>query len=489
MKKHIPNFHWPVWHSSYVTLTALIPVGLQAAKPVEKSLPETKPNILFILADDLGYGDLGCYGNTIVKTPVIDGLSKESMRFTDCYAGASVSSPSRCCLMTGMNTGHSRIRGNMCKVGGLQGEREGMPGLVRRTNLQSSDSTIANVLHHQGYKTCLVNKWHLDGFDTTAGPLDRGFDEFYGWLIYEPRSQNYYPSIRWRNRESYVIQPNLDGQHGDHNTDRSTDEAIDFIKRMAGGVTKEGCCMAAEKVCSKQQQPFFLYLAYNAPHVPLDAKDRVLYENSGLPLNDQLYASLISQMDSNIGRVLETLKTLGLDTNTIVVFASDNGGASAAQVKVLKLNANLRGWKGELYEGGIRVPMMVRWPGKIKPGSVTDQPCYFPDFFPTFAKLAGVEVDKTDGENLLPLLTGKTKKLPSRFLYWEQFPKKGLSQGVRYGDWKAIRLNLDQPWELYNLKTDPSETTDLSKQNPQIIAKINKYIAGARTESECWPVD
>jgi len=467
-------------------LAALLPTVSQATKPAEK------PNILFILADDLGFGDLGCYGNKIIQTPVIDKLCGEGMHFTNSYAGASVSSPSRCCLMTGLNTGHGRIRGNTCKVGGLQGPREGISGLVRRTNLMPEDITIAELLQKQGYRTCLVNKWHLDGFDSTATPMDRGFDEFYGWLIPEAASQNYYPSVRWRNREKYTIEANLNGQHKDHNTDRSTDEAISFIERTA------------------QKQPFFLYLAYNAPHVPLDAKDRTLYLNSGLPEVDQSYAALVSHMDENIGRVLAKLKELGLDKNTIVVFASDNGGATAAEVKELKLNGNLRGFKGELWEGGIRVPLMVRWPGHIKQGTVSDQPCYFPDFFPTFAKVAGVtnleesvrgmlrqkmntdyfaptKESVTDGVDLMPALKGK--KLPNRKLYWEQFPKTGLSQAVRFGNWKAIRLSLDKPWMLFNLKTDPGETTDVATQNPKIISEINLYVATARRDSPCWPVD
>lgn len=465
---------------------ALLPLASHAVKPAEK------PNILFILADDLGYGDLGCYGNKVIQTPVIDGLCGEGMHFTNSYAGASVSSPSRCCLMTGLNTGHGRIRGNTCKVGGLQGPREGVPGLVRRTNLMPEDVTIAELLRQQGYRTCLVNKWHLDGFDSTATPLDRGFDEFYGWLIPEAASQNYYPSVRWRNREKFTIEANLNGQHGDHNTDRSTDEAIAFMERTVG------------------KQPFFLYLAYNAPHVPLDAKDRHLYLHSGLPEVDQSYAALVSHMDENIGRVLQKLHDLGLDKNTLVVFASDNGGATAAEVKELKLNGNLRGFKGELWEGGIRVPLMVRWPGHVKPGTVSNQPCYFPDFFPTFAKLAGVtdleesvrgllrqkmetdyfaptKTSVTDGVDLMPALKGK--KLPVRMLYWEQFPKTGLSQAVRFGSWKAIRMSLDKPWMLYNLQSDPGETTDVAAQHPNVVASINAYVATARRDSPCWPVD
>jgi arylsulfatase A-like enzyme len=389
--------------------------------------------------------------------------------------------------MTGMNTGHSRIRGNMCKVGGIEGDREGI-GTVRRTNLQPEDRTIAAVLHENGYRTCLVNKWHLDGFNPDAGPLDRGFDEFYGWPIIEPRSHNFYPDVRFRNRERYEIPANQNGQHGDHNTDRSTDEAIDFLKRMAGGTAKEGRDKAAASAV-KQSQPFFLYLAYNVPHVPLDAKDRKLYENSGLPVTDQSYASLISHMDECIGKVLQTLRDLGMEENTIVVFASDNGGAKAANVETLKLNGNLRGWKGDLYEGGIRVPVIVRWPGFVKEGSVSHQPAYFPDFFATFSRLTGSGSEGTDGVNLLPVLTGKQEKLPERFLYWEQFPKKGISQAVRYGDWKAVRMQQDEPWQLYNLKKDIEESTDVASKNPKILAKIEDYVSTARTESECWPIE
>lgn len=445
-----------------------------------------KPNILFILADDLGYGDLGCYGNNVIQTPVIDGLSAEGIRFTDFYAGASVSSPSRCCLMTGKHTGHARIRGNMCKTGGIEGIREGLPGTVRRTNLQPEDKTIANVLKENGYYSCLVNKWHLDGFDLNAGPLDRGFDEFYGWLIHEPRSHNFYPDIRWKNRERYEISANLNGKNGDHNTDRSTDEAIDFLKRMAGGISKDSCDKAASKAVGK---PFFLYLSYNAPHVPLDAKDRKLYENSGLPVNDQSYAALISHMDESIGKVLKVLKEMGFEDNTIVVFASDNGGASAAKVETLKLNGNLRGWKGELYEGGLRVPVIIKWPGKVKKGSVSHQPAYFPDFFATFSAISGsVSENGSDGINLLPVITGQKKKIAGRMLYWEQYPRDGISKAVRFGYWKAIKMQEGKSWQLFNLERDPTESKDVSSENPGILKKIEKFANTAHTESECWPV-
>lgn len=431
-----------------------------------------KPNILFILADDLGYGDLGCYGNKVIQTPNIDKLADDGVRFTDCYAGASVSSPSRCCLMTGMHTGHARIRGNMCRVGGIEGTREGMPGTVRRTNLQPQDSTIANVLSNNGYVTCLVNKWHLDGFDANAGPLDRGFQEFYGWLIREPQSHNFYPTVRYRNREEYIISDNLNDKKIDHNTDRATAEAIDFIR-------------------SNQSNPFFLYLAYNSPHVPLDAKSWGDYKDMDLSDNDKSYAALITHMDECIGNILAELKKLNLDKNTIVIFASDNGGAKAANTEKLILNADLRGWKGDLYEGGIRVPLIVKMSDDLNAGQISDFPCYFPDFLTTFSEMTNSYTTlKTDGISLLPEIKNPNSlSSEKRFLYWEQFPSKGISQAVRWGDWKLIRQNAGKEYELYNLKNDRSEKQNIAAQFPDITTKLANYMERAHTESENWPVN
>ncbi len=430
-----------------------------------------KPNIVFILADDLGYGDLACFGNGIIKTPNIDNLAKEGITFTNCYAGASVSSPSRCCLMTGLHTGHSRIRGNMCREGGLEGTREGMPGTVRRINLQPQDSTIANVLSNNGYTTCLVNKWHLDGFDLNAGPLDRGFDEFYGWLIYEPKSHNYYPSIRYRNREEYIIEDNLNDKKIDHNTDRATVEAIDFLKR-------------------NKDNPFFLYLAYNSPHVPLDAKSWGIYKDMDLSDNDKSYAALITHMDECIGNVMEELKKLGLDDNTIIIFASDNGGAKAAKTEKLRLNGNLRGWKGDLYEGGIRVPMIIRMPDRLNAGYKSSYPSYFPDIMPTIVRMTNAKTSlNTDGISLMPEVD-KPNSLPTnnRYLYWEQYPSEGISQAIRWGDWKLVRINTNEEFELYNLRTNETETLNIADQYPLIVEQLAGYMKAAHEPSENWPV-
>lgn len=429
-----------------------------------------KPNVIFILADDLGYGDLPRYGNEIIKTPNIDALSSVGVTFTDCYAGASVSSPSRSTLMTGLHTGHTRIRGNMCRTGGIVGEREGM-GTVMRINLLPQDSTVANVLSNNGYSTCLVNKWHLDGFDTTAGPLDRGFDEFYGWLIHEPDSHNFYPTVRYRNRERYIIKENLNDRRKDHNTDRATDEAIDYIRRH-------------------KDDPFFLYLAYNSPHVPLHAKDWGIYADMDMSDNDKSYAALVTHMDEAIGRVLAELKTLGLYDDAIIIFASDNGGAKAAQTEKLKLNGDLRGWKGDLYEGGIRVPLIVKLPNEQNAGRESNFPCYFPDIMPTLVDATNSHTTlKSDGVSLLPELTKVRSMNPeARYLYWEQYPKEGVSQAVRWGEWKLVRQNLDWDFELYNLADDVEETMNISDIHPEIVDQLSQYMKDAHVESEYWPV-
>ncbi|MFV0522570.1 MAG: sulfatase-like hydrolase/transferase [Mangrovibacterium sp.] len=451
-----------------IKIFVLLLLPLFACKDADNK--ENKPNIIFILADDLGYGDLGCFGNTIIKTPNIDKLAADGVTFTNNYAGASVCSPSRCALLTGLHTGHTRIRGNMCSVGGIEGIKETPHGnhVVRRTNLQPQDSTIGNILSNNGYQTCVVNKWHVGGFDLHAGPLDRGFDEFYGWLIHEPKSHNYYPSVRWKNRERYIIKDNLGGKHVDHNTDRSTKEAIEFLK-------------------NNKESKFFLYLAYNAPHVPLDAKSWGDYKDTDLSDNDKSYAALITQMDDCIGRILATLKELKLDKNTIIIFASDNGGAKAANTKVIKPNAPLRGWKGELYEGGIRVPLIVKLPNKLNAGKISDFPCYFPDILPTLVDLTKSETTvNTDGVSLLPeILRPNSMSKNDRYLYWEQYSRTGLAQAVRLGDWKLIRNATTI--ELYNLIEDREETTDLSGQNSDIVRKLSGFMDDAHSESLNWP--
>lgn len=434
-----------------------------------------QPNILFILADDLGYADLGCYGNQIIRTPNIDQLASEGVSFTECYAGASVCSPSRGTLMTGLHTGHSRIRGNMCPVGGIEGIKETEKGnsIVRRVNLLPEDSTLGNIFTNNGYETAVVNKWHMEGFNQAAGPLDRGFKEFYGWMVFEPKSHNFYPSIRWRNREEYTIEDNLNDKKVDHNTDRSTSEAIDYIRRH-------------------KNDKFFLYLAYNAPHVPLDAKSLGDYaKDDRLGKNDKSYAALITHMDECVGRVLEELKSQGLDKNTIVIFASDNGGASAAKTENIKPNGTLCGWKGQLYEGGIKVPLIIKMPNGENAGVKSEFPCYFPDLMPTLVELAKLNTTiKGDGVSIAPeIMEPNSMNAEQRALYWEQYAGNAIQQALRKGDWKLILDGKNQTMELFNLKNDPTEKQNMADRNSEKLAELQAIINSEHVESANWPTN
>jgi len=444
----------------------IISTAVSQSTIAANNLKEENPNIIFIIADDMGYGDLGCYGNKIVKTPNIDKLAQKGVRFTQAYAGSSVSSPSRCSLLTGKNTGHSRIRDNFAKAGGLKGDKNGT--IIRRANLLESDTTLALMLRGVGYHSMLINKWHQDGFDHNAGPLDRGFDEFKGWLINYPESNlpYYYPAKRFNNRNLVDIPENQNGIQGKHNNEISTDEAVQFI-----GENKD--------------RPFFLYLAYDSPHEPYVIKETGTYESTNLSKTAKNYAALITLMDNQVGRVLQALKNNHLSENTLIFFTSDNGGAVMAPREELKCNGDLRGLKGNLYEGGIRVPVIANWPNHFAKGKTSDAIIYFPDFMPTLAEITGAKTSQQiDGISILPTLKGKNQRKDKRFLYWE-FPYH--TQAVRWGKWKAIRTNWNKALELYDLNKDVSETTDVAKENPKVIETIENYLKTARTESENWP--
>lgn len=410
---------------------------------------ESRPNVIFILADDMGYGDLSCYGSEYVKTPNIDRLAATGTRFTQCYAGSAISSPSRCSLMTGRNSGHARIRDNQCKAGGLTGLKispRGDTTTVRRANLLPQDTTIATVLSAAGYRTCLVNKWHLDGYDPSASPNHRGFHEFYGWTISTVHSNSpyYYPYYRFRNDSLITITDNEHDRHVRHNTDISTDDAIAFVQR-------------------NQHQPFFLYLAYDAPHEPYIIDNTVWYDDETWDMNTKRYAALITHMDAAIGRLLDELERLHLRENTMIIFASDNGAAVQAPLKELRCNAGFRGRKGLLYEGGIRVPFIVNQPGRV-PVQRLDNIIYFPDVMPTLAALTGAEAYlpcQGEGINILPLLYGQPLNTDDRTLYWE-FP--GVQRAARHGDWKCVTTKRGAPLELYNIKDDPAEAHNLASE-------------------------
>ena len=429
--------------------------------------PPRPPSIVFILADDLGYGDLGCYGQKRIKTPNLDRLAAEGMRFTQFYAGDTVCAPSRCCLMTGFHTGHATVRGN---------------ALVP---LRPQDVTVAMLLKDAGYATGLVGKWGLGEPDTTGVPNRKGFDYFYGYLN-QVHAHNYYPDYLWRNQEKLVIEGNevKDGvatKRSQYSPDLFTKEALAFVDRS-------------------RDKPFFLYLAYTTPHANnergakegngMEVPDDAPYSDEKWPQVEKNYAAMVTRLDADVGKLMKRLKDLNLDENTIVFFSSDNGPhkEGGQDPTFFGSGGPLRGIKRDLYEGGIREPMIVRWPGKVKAGVVSDQVGAFWDFLPTAADLAGVKAPPgLDGVSLAPTLLGTGKQAQHEFLYWE-FHERGFQQAVRMGDWKAVRLKVGGPLELYDLKTDVGEKHDVAADHADVVAKIEAYLKGARTESADFPI-
>ena len=413
------------------------------------------PNIIFILADDLGYGDLGCYGQKVIKTPNIDRLASEGTRFTQCYAGSTVCAPSRAALMIGFHTGHARVRGNA------------------NVPLRPEDTSVAEVLKQAGYTTGIVGKWGLGEPGSTGIPNKKGFDYWFGYLN-QTHAHNYYPDYLWKNEEQYPL------RQGEYSHDLFTREALDFVRRA-------------------REKPFFLYLAYTIPHannelfrktgngqeVPSDAP----YSNENWSQPHKNFAAMITRMDGDVGKLMALLKELGLDRNTVVFFSSDNGPHKEGgnDPEFFDSNGPLRGIKRDLYEGGIRVPMIARWPGRIKAGATSNQVWAFWDFLPTAAEIVGAKSPPgLDGISMLPALLGRGQK-NHEFLYWE-FHEGGFKQAVRMGDWKAVRLGPGKPLELYDLRTDIGEKNNVTDKHPDVGAKIEQILKAARTESQAWPV-
>ncbi len=434
-----------------------------------------KPNIVFILADDLGYGDLGCYGQKQVLTPNIDSLAAQGVRFTDCYAGSTVCAPSRCCLMTGRHTGHAWVRGN----------REAEP--MGQTPLPQSEVTVAEVLQQAGYATALVGKWGLGGPDSEGHPNRQGFGHFFGYLC-QRHAHNYYPEFLFRNSERVALSGNTvpegrpDGsgvatERGTYAPDLMISEALTFIR-------------------DNRERPFFLYFASTIPHANNEAGADGMeipaegpYSGRDWPRNERNFAAMVSRLDSDAGKIMSLLKELGLDRETLVFFTSDNGPhrEGGHDPDFFDSNGPLRGIKRDLYEGGIRTPMLARWPGHIAPGRMSAYPWAFWDFLPTMAALAGVASPAgLDGINVLPELLGQPQAAHGP-LYWE-FHERGFSQAVRNGNWKVVRHGLTSPVELYDLSTDIAETTNLAAANPEVVREMEALFAASRTESELFPV-
>ena len=445
---------------------SLVAFGFLSAAHVV-SAADLKPNIIFIMVDDLGYGDLGCYGQKEIKTPHIDRMTAQGMRFTQCYAGSTVCAPTRCVLMTGKHTGHARIRGNSGFVGP---GRE--PFLVP---LREEDVTVAEVLKSAGYTTGVMGKWGLGEPGTTGLPNRQGFDEWMGFLN-QRHAHGYYPEYIWQDDEMASLDGNLGGHQREWIHDRFTQFALQFIKK-------------------NYSSPFFLYAAYTIPHGRYEIKSSEPYSRKPWPQDIKNYAAMVTRVDADVGKILSLLKELDIDEKTVVFFTSDNGaeivyfrraGLEKEYETILKSPGPLRGWKRDLTDGGIRVPMIVRWPGKVPAGAISDFVWAFWDFLPTAAELAGAHAPAdTDGISVLPTLLGK-KQRGHEFLYWEFF-ERGFQQAVRYQEFKAIRLKQGQPLHLYRVTEDPKEANDIAAQNPAVVADIEAYLEAARSPSPYWP--
>ena len=419
-----------------------------------------KPNIIFIMADDLGYRDLGCYGQEKIKTPNLNRMASEGMKFTQCYTGAPVCAPARSTLMTGQHSGHTRVRGNFGK-GGVKG----LGGAEGRVPLKEEDITVAQVLKSAGYVTGMMGKWGLGEPNTSGEPHKKGWDEFVGFLN-QRRAHTYYPKYIWRNTEKYELPGNYKSPKTDYTHDIFTEESLKFIER-------------------NHKQSFFLYIPYCVPHNKYEIPSVGEYEDENWSDDEKVYAAMISRMDSGIGRILNLLKKLRIDKKTYVFFTSDNGAAKLWEN--IDSSGSLRGIKRDVYEGGIRVPMIAWAPDKIPAGKVSDLQWYFPDVLPTFAELASTEAPaNVDGVSVVPFLHGQSQVLNDRVLYWEFYEKQG-SRAVRFGDWKAVQYGMNKKpgkIELYNLKNDLSESEDIALKHPEIIARVEKIFEREHQPSE-----
>lgn len=443
---------------------------------------QQKPNIVYILADDLGYGDLSCYGQKHFQTPNIDRLANRGMLFTQHYSGCPVCAPSRSSLMTGLTTGHTPIRGNK------SWKDEG------QYPIPAQSFTIAEMLKTAGYVTGAFGKWGLGSPGTEGDPNNQGFDQFYGYNC-QSLAHNYYPDHLWDNQNKVILKGNSGTQSTEYAPTLIHQKAIQFIEM-------------------NKDKPFFLFYPTTIPHAELVAPEENMKEFRGKLLPEKAYkgaepgsekyrkgsygsqkevhaafAAMVTLLDKQVGEIVDELKKLGLDKNTIIIFSSDNGPhvEGGADPDYFDSNGPLKGYKRDLYEGGMREPMIVSWPGKVAAGTKSDLISAFWDIMPTFADIVDVKApENIDGISFLPTLLGKPGQKQHTSMYWEFHENNG-RQAVRMGDWKLVRYNVSIPeketTELYNLKTDLGETTNVAEQNQQVVSQMLRIMEQSRVPS------
>lgn len=450
-------------------------IGNCYAQKVDKKL---KPNIIFIFADDLGYGDIGCYGQQKIETPNIDKLAAGGLRFTQFYSGAPVCAPARATFFTGLHTGHTPVRGNKSF------EPEG------QTPLPDSIITFANILQQNGYATGAFGKWGLGYITTSGDPAKKGFDKFYGYNC-QSLAHNYYPDHLWNNHERINFPENADGNKT-YSSDVIQQQVLNFI---AGS-----------------KQPFFAYLPYTLPHAELIVPHDSIYYYYIKKFHEQpdtsknkydgrirdpypraSYAAMVTRLDRYVAEIVNGVKQKGVAENTLIIFTSDNGPhrEGGNDPEFFKSSGIFRGIKRDVYEGGIREPFIAYWPGKIKTG-VTSQIGTLWDMYPTFLELAGIKSSiKIDGLSLVPTLLHTRKQTQHEYLYWEFHETDG-RQAVRWNNWKGVRLEVnkstDTPVELYNLSVDPSETKNVADKNAAMVKKMQELMKEAHVSNPDWPL-
>ncbi|RKD90598.1 arylsulfatase [Mangrovibacterium diazotrophicum] len=454
-----------------------------ATKP---TVEEKKPNIIYILADDLGYGDLSCYGQQKFETPNIDKLATEGMRFTNHYAGCAVCAPSRSSLLTGQTTGFTPIRGNV----GTKPEGQ-LP-------LPADAFTVAELLQQNGYVTGAFGKWGLGFIDTDGDPNKQGFDEFYGFNC-QTLAHNYFPGHLWDNQSMIELDGNADDQFEEYAPELIHEEAMKFLER-------------------NKDTTFFMFYPSVIPHAELKLPEKYLakfrgkydpekqfegadygsprFRTGGYGSQQEChaaFAAMVSVLDDEVGEIMAKLKELGIDDNTLVIFSSDNGPhiEGGADPDYFDSNGPLKGYKRDLYEGGIREPMIARWPDKIAAGSSTDLISAFWDVMPTFAELVGAgKPTNIQGISFLPTLLNEPGQKKHDYLYWE-FHENGGRQAIRQGDWKYVSYNVSDPekqtLELYDLSKDPGEEHNLAAEHPEVVEEMQQILWAARTESAEFP--
>ena len=435
-----------------------------------------KPNVIFILADDLGYGDLGCYGQKLIHTPNLDRLAQEGMRFTQMYAGSTVCAPSRAVLMTGKHTGHVSVRGN---------------GGAALQTLRKDEKTVAQVFKDAGYRTALFGKWGLGEIGSDGHPNQKGFDEFFGFLN-QSHAHNYYPSWLVHNSEKHPLR-NVPESENKENGSGWAREKIDYAPDVIFD-------KAVNWLDQHHRQPFFLYLASTLPHANNEAArgvgngqevpDYGDYKNKSWPDPDKGQAAMIAHLDRQVGELLAKLKAYGIDRNTLVIFTSDNGPHQEGKNNpaLFQPSGPLRGMKRALYEGGVRVPFIARWPGQIKAGTTSEHIGYFGDVMATVRELTKqTALSGLDSLSFLPALRGK-KAAQHKYLYFE-FYEQGSRQSVRFGQWKAIREPmLTGSVQLFDLAKDIGETNNLANQHPDIVKQAMGYLNEAHVDDPNWQV-